>query len=72
MSAETNTMKAAREAEERRAKIVKLAREKLEKEGELEISPEAEVSDGDDNGCYVAAWVWMPFGGTEFDKEKAE
>lgn len=63
-------MKAAREAEERRAKIVTLARAKLEKEGELEISLDAEISDGDDNGCYVAAWVWMPFNGTEFDKKE--
>ena len=46
-----------------------LARDKFEREGELEIDNNAVVSDGDDNGAYVQAWVWVPFDGTELDKE---
>jgi hypothetical protein len=53
-----------------RAKIVLLAKEQHEKEGELEIDHDAKLSAGRDNGCYVAAWVWVDFTGTEFDKEK--
>lgn len=30
---------------------------------------EAQISEGDDNGCYVQAWVWCDFEGTELDKE---
>ena len=61
MSAETNTMKAAREAEERRRSIIKLAKNTIEKEGSLEIDSDAEISEGNDNGCYVQAWAWLPF-----------
>lgn len=37
------------------------------REGELEVD-NAIVSEGDDNGAYVLAWVWVPFNGTELDK----
>ena len=56
----------------RRARIIKLAKAQHNtdsKEGELEIDAEALLSEGDDNGTYVAAWVWVDFAGTEFDKE---
>lgn len=69
---ETDTMKAAREAEERRRSIIKLAKKTIEKEGSLEIDSDAEISEGDDNGAYVQAWVWLPFDNTEFDKEEAD
>ena len=59
--AETPTMKAAREAEERRRSIIKLAKNTIEKEGSLEIDSDAEISEGNDNGCYVQAWAWLPF-----------
>jgi len=36
---------------------------------ELEVDGDARISEGDDNGCFVAAWVWVDFSGTEFDKE---
>lgn len=39
------------------------------REGELEIDEEAVVSEGYDNGAYVAAWVWVDFTGTVLDKE---
>jgi len=39
------------------------------KEGELEIDDNAKLSEGDDNGTYVQAWVWVSFADTELDKE---
>ena len=58
------------EAEERRSEIIQLAREWHEDEGEVEIDDNAQLSEGNDNGCYVQAWVWASFAGTPFDKEK--
>lgn len=50
-------------------RIRDLARDQHEREGEVEIAYEAIVSEGDDNGAYVQAWVWADFHGTNFDKE---
>ncbi len=36
------------------------------------VDDNAQLSEGNDNGCYVAAWVWVGFGGTKYDKEKGE
>ena len=37
---------------------------------DIDIDSDASISDGDDNGAYVAAWVWVDFGGIEgLDKE---
>ena len=75
MSTETPLMLAARQAEERRQKIVNHAREHHAKEGSIEFDAAAEVSENDDpleNGAYVACWKWVPFTQTEFDKETAE
>ena len=58
------------EAEERRSEIIQLARDRHEDEGQVEIDENAQLSEGNDNGCYVQAWVWVSFGGTPFDKEK--
>jgi hypothetical protein len=38
-------------------------------EGETEVDDNAIVSEGDDNGAYVSAWVWVSFAGTRLDKE---
>ena len=57
-------------ADVRRRAIIEIAREQKQKEGFLEIDDGAQVSEGDDNGCYVAAWVWVEFAGTRFDKVK--
>ena len=38
------------------------------REGEVEID-HALISEGDDNGAYVLAWVWADFAGTPFDKD---
>lgn len=56
---------------ERDLKVAQHAFDTLHKEGELEIDLlTVVVSEGDDNGAYVQAWVWVSFAGTEFDKEK--
>jgi hypothetical protein len=65
-------------ANKRALAIIEAAKESLEREGEIEIdlpSPinaMTDISEGDDNGCYVQAWVWFPFEGTPWDKEKEE
>ena len=60
------------EAEERRFEIIELARQQRQAEGLVEIDDNAQVSEGNDNGCYVAAWVWVDFSDTKFDKEKGD
>jgi hypothetical protein len=59
-------------SEDRRCEIIELAREQREIEGAVEIDDTALLSEGNDNGCYVAAWVWVDFARTKFDKEKGE
>jgi hypothetical protein len=49
--------------------IVELAQKQHYKDGELEVDMDAEVSEGDDNGAYVQAWVWVDFTNTKFDKK---
>ena len=36
------------------------AKERYQREGEIEVDDNARVSFGDDNGAYVQAWVWVP------------
>jgi hypothetical protein len=36
------------------------AKELYHEEGEIEIDGDAAVSLGNDDGAYVAAWVWVP------------
>lgn len=55
--------------EERRKAIVELAQETYHCEGSVEIDDDAKLSEGDDNGIYVQAWVWVDLDGTPFDKE---
>ena len=52
--------------------IVELARNEHQQDGEVEIDDNAQLSEGNDNGCYVQAWVWVSFSGTPFDKDKEE
>lgn len=54
----------------RRKKILVLARASLYRDETCEIDENAPISKGDDNGCYVQAWVWFDFTGTQFDKNK--
>ena len=60
------------QAEFKRLSILELARNEHQKDGEVEIDDNAQLSEGNDNGCYVAAWVWVGFSGTPFDKDKEE
>jgi hypothetical protein len=60
------------ETEERRSAIIELAREQRQEEGAIEIDDNAQVSEGNDNGCYLAAWVWVDFADTKFDKQKGQ
>ena len=55
--------------EKRTAFIVAMAQAEHQEEGRLEIDDNAKLSEGKDNGTYVAAWVWVDFAGTKFDKE---
>jgi hypothetical protein len=48
--------------------IVNLAQSQAE-EGCIEVDDNAVVSEGDDNGAYVQAWLWVSFDGTTLDKE---
>lgn len=57
---------------EREKQIVELARDTLTKEGSLEIDDDAKVSEGNDNGAYVQAWVWVSFANTPLNKEKSD
>ena len=52
--------------------IRELAKLRHEDEGTCEIDDNATISEGDDNGCYVSAWVWVPFDETPLDKEADE
>jgi len=38
----------------------------------IDITSNAAISYGDDNGAYVQAWVWVDFAGTDLDNEDEE
>jgi hypothetical protein len=52
----------------RTEEILRLAKDQHHKDGEIEIDDGSTVSEGDDNGAYVQAWVWVDFTGTTLDK----
>ena len=60
------------QSEERRFAIIELARQQRQEEGLVEIDTNACLSEGNDNGCCVKAWVWVDFAETRFDKEKGK
>ena len=60
------------EAEDRRLEIIEMARQERQSEGAVEIDDNAQLSEGTDNGCYVQAWVWVDFAGTQFDRHVEE
>ncbi len=55
----------------RRAKIIALARGEYACD-EINVDDDAKLSEGDANGAWVQAWVWVNFSDTEFDKEIEE
>ena len=57
--------------EKRRAAIVAIAKGIYASgDGMIEVDDSARLSEGVDNGTYVAAWVWVGFAGTPWDKDK--
>jgi len=61
-------------ATKRDMKILDIAQDmRYVRDGEVEIDNPcdgiATISEGDDNGAYVLAWVWADFSGTDLDKE---
>lgn len=59
---------AEEQAEVRKATIIQMAKDEYQIDGACEIDNDALLSEGDDNGCYVQAWVWVDFAGTSLDK----
>lgn len=57
------------EANRRHAGIVDLAHNEYHIDGACEIDHDAKLSEGEGNGCWVQAWVWVNFAGTPYDKE---
>jgi len=63
---------------ERDQMIIDLAMEQgLFIDGEVELGDEGDtpsvlVSEGECNGAYVRAWVWVDFAGTDLDKGTGE
>jgi hypothetical protein len=57
---------------ERQEYIRDLAKQQHAEDGVCEIDHNALISEGDDNGTYVQAWVWVDFAGTQLDKEQEE
>jgi len=56
--------------EARRKAIIELARNEVHPcSDDFNIDNNAELSEGDDNGTWVSAWVWVSFAGTPFDKD---
>jgi hypothetical protein len=43
------------------------AKELYHEDGEIEVDSDARVSIGDDDGAYVAAWVWVPLNEEQSD-----
>ena len=54
---------------DRELQILELAREQFGEYGAVEFDDDATVSEGDGNGAYVQAWVWVDFTDTKLDKE---
>jgi len=54
---------------EREGQILDIARLDHRVGDELEIDDNAVISEGDDNGCFVQAWMWVSFHDTSLDKE---
>jgi hypothetical protein len=69
---------AKREISDREKQIIALAQDRYQaaegcvrgiSDGDIDIDDDALVSEGDENGCFVAAWVWVRFDGTPLDKK---
>jgi hypothetical protein len=66
----TNALNASDDGTDARMGAIReMARAQRHRDGEVEIDENAVVSEGDDNGAYVQAWVWVDFSGTPLDKD---
>lgn len=54
--------------EQYRIKALEIGRDRFA-DDELEFDDSAVLADGQDNGAFLQAWKWIPFDGTELDKE---
>jgi hypothetical protein len=59
---------ASRTNDRRARAIIRMARQQYHRDGAIEIEAHADINEGDDNGAYVQAWVWVSFAGTAYDK----
>lgn len=55
---------------EREAKVIDCLPDRFRCSDDIDIDDSPIISEGDDNGAYVQAWIWAPFAGTELDKEE--
>jgi hypothetical protein len=54
---------------ERRAMILEMAKDRFPSDGDgVEVDSNAKLSEGNDNGTYVAAWIWVDFSNTKLCK----
>lgn len=58
-------------AQERQADIVALVFNQYDSD-DVETDDDVKVSEGDDNGAFVQAWVWVDFSGTPLDKKSEQ
>ena len=57
----------------REDEIMEMARKLMrERTGDfyVDIGPAENILKSDNNGCWVQAYIWVPFAGTKFDKER--
>jgi len=50
------------------AEVLKLAREQCASDPDIVFDSDAKIAEGDDNGAFVSAWVWVSFVDTNLDK----
>ncbi len=68
----TSSAQVAAPEQQRQITTIELARQDPRLDDELEIDSDPKVSEGDDNGAWVAAWLWVDFSGTPLDKDVEE
>lgn len=56
---------------EREALIISLVSDQYDSD-DVEVDGDGVVSEGEDNGAFVRAWVWVSFANTPLDKDAEE
>lgn len=57
------------EEQQRTQAILDIASDQCLFNDECELDETIAISEGDDNGAFVRAWVWVSFDGTSLDKD---